>query len=224
MQESRLPLAKSVRWRRFRSQTVPILMFLVSLVAVNLLWISGGGVVQAVGEVDDLRVAVTSPATGRVIDLPHPTQGQWSLYDQVRAGDVIAHLEGQEPGQVVEVTAPIGGTIVELTCWPGQTVIPGAVIATIAAEHSAQVIGYIPEDSLLVARPGMEVTLRPRSAGGKQYVSEIEQVGQQIEQVPRHQRAVASIPQWGTPVRIKVPDEAMLKPGMLVDLRFQRTE
>jgi multidrug efflux pump subunit AcrA (membrane-fusion protein) len=185
---------------------------------------SSGGVVQAIGEVDDLRVAVTSPATGRVIALPHHTQGQWSLYDQVRAGDVIAHLEGLEPGQVVEVTAPISGTLVDITCWPGQTVIPGAVIATIAAEHSAQVIGYIPEDSTLEARPGMRVMLRPRASGGKQYVSEVEQVGRQIEQVPRHQRSVASIPQWGTPVRIKVPDEVALKPGMLVDLRFDRPE
>lgn len=223
MQE-RLPLAKSVRWRRFRSQAVPIITFVVAVVAVNWLWRNNGGIVQAIGEVDDLRVAVTSPAVGRVIALPHPTRGQWSLYDQVRAGDVIASLERDQSGEVVEVTAPISGTIVELTCWPGQTVVPGATIATIAADHSAQVIGFVPEDSPLVARPGMRVTLRPRTAGGKQYISEIEQVGQQIERVPRHQRVVASMPQWGTPVRIKAPDDAALMPGMLVDLRFERTE
>src|SRR5262245_46654079 len=102
MQESRLPLARSVRWRRFRSRAIPVLMFVASLVGVNLLWMTSGGVVQAVGEVDDLRVAVTSPATGRVIAMPHHSQGQWALYDQVRAGDVIAHLEGSEPGKVVE--------------------------------------------------------------------------------------------------------------------------
>ena len=224
MQERRLPLARSVRWRRFRSQTVPIITFVVSLVAVNWLWVSNGTIVQAVGEVDDRRIDVTSPALARVIDLPHHTQGQWSLYDQVRAGDVIAHLEGEQSSEIVEVTAPVSGTIVQLTCWPGQTVVPGAVIATIAAEQSAQVIGYIPEESPFVARPGMRVTLRPRMAGGKQYVSLVEQVGRQIEQVPRHQRTVASMPQWGTPVRIKAPDDAALKPGMLVDLRFERTQ
>lgn len=183
-----------------------------------------GGVVQAIGEVDDLRVAVTSPTTGRVIALPHHTQGQWAIYDQVRAGDVIAHIESAQPGEIVEVKAPIGGTLVELTCWPGQTVIPGATIATISADQAAQVIGYIPEESRLAARPGMRVALRPRGAGGKQFVSEVEQVGNQIEEVPRHQRMVASIPQWGTPVRIKSPEDAMLKPGTLVDLRFELTE
>jgi hypothetical protein len=224
MDEKRVPLAWSVRWRRIRGQAIPIVTFVVALVVANMLWMQVGGVVQAVGEVDDLRVTVTSPTTGRVIALPHHTQGQWALYDQVRAGDVIAHLEGAEPGAIVEVTAPIGGTLVDLACWPGQTVIPGAVIATISADQSAQVIGYIPEASSVEARPGMRVTMRPRTAGGRQYVGKVEQVGQQIEEVPRHQRVISSMPQWGTPVRIQAPDDVQFKPGTLVDLRFEQGE
>jgi pyruvate/2-oxoglutarate dehydrogenase complex dihydrolipoamide acyltransferase (E2) component len=176
------------------------------------------------GEVDDLRVAVTSPATGTVIALPHHSQGQWALYDEVRAGDVIAHLESDKPGEIIDVKAPISGTLVELACWPGQTVIPGATIATISADQSAQVIGYLPEASPVEARPGMRVSVRPRVMGSQQFESEVEQVGHQVEEVPRHQRIIASMPQWGTPVRIKVPENANLKPGTLVDLRFQLTE
>jgi multidrug resistance efflux pump len=224
MDEKRVPLAWSVRWRRIRGQAIPIVTFVAALVAANLLWMRSGCVVQAVGEVDDLRVTVTSPTTGRVIALPHHTQGQWALYDQVRAGDVIAHLEGAEPGAIVEVTAPIGGTLVDLACWPGQTVIPGAAIATISADQSSQVIGFIPEGSQLQALPGMRVTMRPRVAGSQQYVGKVEQVGQQIEELPRHQRVISSMPQWGTPVRIQAPDDAQLKPGTLVDLRFELTQ
>jgi hypothetical protein len=54
--------------------------------------------------------------------------------------------------------------------------------------------------------------------------SEIEEVGQMIEQLPAHQRAIANLPQWGLPVRIKMPAEAVLKPGALVDIVFHTAD
>ena len=116
------------------------------------------------------------------------------------AGDVIARIEEQPPeaGKTVEIQAPISGTLVAMRCWPGQTVIPGELIATIAADHGQHIVGYIPEESSLAAKPGMRVTLRTRTAGGQRMTSEVEEVGQQIEQIPRHQRTSSTMPQWGT--------------------------
>jgi len=143
----------------------------------------------------------------------------------VRAGDVIARVEDQQhPGSFVEVTAPITGTLVAVHCWPGQAVIPGGLIATIAADHGRHIIGYIPESSPVVARPGSAVTLRARTPGSRRVTSRVEHVGQQIERIPRHQWATSTTPQWGTPVRIKLPNEVALRPGSLVDLRFHATD
>jgi hypothetical protein len=67
----------------------------------------------------------------------------------------------------------------------------------------------------------MRVSLRPRTAGASPIESEVEEVGSQIQKIPGHQRSSVSMPQWGTPVRVKLPSEAMLRPGALVDLVFE---
>jgi multidrug resistance efflux pump len=201
-------------------------MFLSAVVASGWLWQRSGGTVQAIGEVDAPRVDVTSPTTGQIVELPHKTRGQWLVYDQVQAGDVIARIENPqlEPGKFVEIQAPISGTLVALHSWPGQSVIPGGLIATIAADHGRHIVGYIPEGTSLTAWPGMPVTVRSRAVGTRPVVTEVEQVAQQIEQLPRHQWAGSATPQWGTPVRIKMPNDVSLPPGALVDVLFSRSD
>jgi multidrug resistance efflux pump len=222
MQEKRVPLAWSVRWRRIRSQAIPIATFVVAVVGSGWLWRERGMGVQSVGEVSSPQVDVTSPTTGVVVALPNQTSGQWSVYDHIQAGEIIARIEEQaaETGKTVEIPSPISGTLVAIRCLPGQMVIPGQLIATIAADHGQHIVGYIPEESSLSARRGMRVTLRSRTAGAPRLTSEVEEVGVQIERIPRHQQTSAAMPQWGTPVRIKVPTDMALRPGALVDLQF----
>ena len=330
MQEKRIPLARTVRWRRIRSQTIPVLSFLLAVVASGWFWQHFGAAARGVGEVDSPRVDVVSPTAGLVISLPHQARGQWMVYDHVQAGDVIARIEDQQleisknllrqevtqlldqlkerqtetaaddggdpaaseavrlawqyeqsqllsldeqlaagaqvtvaenydlvsapaelpeavpaasrealarlretrrglelrrkelylSTQSLEIQSPISGTLVAVHCWPGQMVPPGGVIATVAADYGRNIVGYIPEESSLVARPGMRVTLRTRVAGSRRLTSEIEQVALQIERIPSHQRTVSTTPQWGTPVRIKMPSDAVLQPGALVDVVF----
>ena len=327
MEEKRIPLSWTVRWQRIRSQAVPVVAFALALLASGWLWQWHGSSVQGVGEVDGLRVDITSPTAGLVIALPHQTRGQWTVFDHVRAGDIIARIDDQqleatksllrrditelieqvgelqthaaedesETGKslqqaweyelsrlqaleqflavtprltvdeirdlgatppelpetvasatreelsrlrearrgldlrweelslrtgLLEIPAPISGTLVNVYCWPGQIVHPGGLIATIAADHGQHIVGYIPESSTVEPKVGMQVTLRARVARSPRIRSVIEEVGKQIEQVPGHQRAIANIPQWGLPVRIKMPADASLRPGSLVDIVF----
>ena len=66
--------------------------------------------------------------------------------------------------------------------------------------------------------------MRARVAKAARILSEVEEVGNQIEQLPSHQRAIANTPQWGLPVRIKLPSDADLRPGALVDIVFHAAE
>jgi multidrug resistance efflux pump len=330
MHEKRIPLAWSVRWRRIRSQAIPALTFCCALLATGWLWQWHGAAVQGVGEVDGLRVDITSPTAGLVIALPHETRGQWTVFDHVRAGDIIAKIDDQQfeasksllrrdiedqlgqlnqlktqevsvedataseavqrawefeqsrlqtleqllaaglqvtPAEsadvpptppelptsvpdtirdeilraretrrgldlrweelslrsgLLEIPAPISGTLVNVYCWPGQIVAPGGLIATIAADHGQHIVGYVPEQSTIEPKVGMQVTLRARVAHSPRITSTVEEVGKQIQQLPSHQRAIANIPQWGLPVRIKMPSDSSLRPGTLVDIMFQR--
>jgi multidrug resistance efflux pump len=291
------------------------------------MWQWSGSSVQGVGEVDGLRVDITSPSAGLVIALPHETRGQWTVFDHVQAGQIIAKIDDQQleaskslllrdikdlqdklvqeqsattadgaeiseavrraweferlrlqtleqllsaapqltpreldelrsaplelpesvPAKIrdelarvrdqrrgldlrweelslrstlLEIPAPITGTLTNVYCWPGQIVAPGGLIATIAADHGQHIVGYIPEQSTIVPKVGMQVTMRARMARSPRITSTIEEVGKQIEQLPSHQRAVANLPQWGLPVRIKMPPDASLRPGSLVDIVF----
>jgi multidrug resistance efflux pump len=327
-QENRIPISRTVRWRRIRYRAIPVLSFLVALVASSWLWRNYGGTIQGVGAVDAPRVDVSSPTAGLVISLPHQSRGQWLIYDHVQAGEVIARIEDQQlensknllqqelmklldevtlqaeaageggdaaakeairgawqfektrllsldeqlspelqvasganrdpvspPPELrstvsaasrdalariretrhrlelranqinrsakdLELTSPISGTLVALHRWPGQTVPPGGRIATIAADYGRHIVSYIPEGSPLVARPGMQVTLRARAAGARRLTSEVEQVGRRVERIPGHQVAAAKSQMWGTPVRIKMLSDALLQPGALVDVVY----
>ncbi len=329
MEQTRIPLAWHVRWRRIRSQTLPMFSFVFAVLVSGWLWHLHGAAVQGVGEVDGMRVDITSPTAGLVIALPHATRGQWTVFDHVKAGDIIARIDDQQleastsllrrdvkdlieqvedlqvehadaentevrqlvdrawqyeqvrlqslaqlagtapqitPDKSVdpvpapelsenipfairdelvrvrearraldlrweelslrtgllEIPAPISGTLVNVYCWPGQIVHPGGLIATIAADHGQHVVGYVPEHSNVVVKSGMPVTLRARLSGAPRVTSEIEEVGQMIERLPEHHWAVANMPQWGLPVRIKMPPDVALRPGSLVDIVFHQ--
>jgi multidrug resistance efflux pump len=331
MQEKRIPLAWSVRWRRVRLQAVPIASFIVAVGMCAWLWRERGAAVHGVGEVDALRIDVTSPTTGMLTALPHRGGGQWSLYDHVVKGDVIAvfddrqaqldkdllrqeaeqlygqiaewQLESADPGEATAtdavgavseyerarlsalqqavqgeadpgpletgvaadvpqlpedvpepirvafarlrhtraslelrwkeirlqselrvIRAPITGTLVAVYCWPGQTVHQGALVATLAADHGRHIVSYLPEQSSLQPTTGMKVTVRPRLAGALRLTTEVEKVGRQIRQIPDHQVGSTAMPQWGLPVRIKLPSNATLQPGALVDVVFHRKD
>jgi len=220
--DARIPRSPAVTWRRLRAQGVPFVVFLLAVGACAWLWTQVGGTVSAVGKVEAQQVDVTSPAAAVVVRLPNQAGGQWSVYEHVHSGDIIAVLEDKQhdPAKEVEVRAPISGTIVGIHCWPGQSLMPGATIVTIAADHGRHLVGYLPEESPVAAKPGMPVTVRPRTGARMAFTSEVEFVANQVEQLPRHQWAASSAPQWGVPVTIKMPSDALLPPGSLVDLQF----
>jgi hypothetical protein len=102
-------------------------------------------------------------------------------------------------------------------------VATGGMIATIAADYGRHIVGYLPEGSPINLKAGMQVTLRTRAAGSRPLASQIEQVGRRIERIPTHQLAGSNVRQYGTPVRIKMPSDALLQPGALVDVIFHRS-
>lgn len=92
----RVPVAASVRLRRLRVYAVPVLSFVLAVVGWGYLWKWQSGQVVLVGQVDSFRVSVNSPISGLVIRMPHPTRLQWSLFDPIEAGDVIAEFDDTE--------------------------------------------------------------------------------------------------------------------------------
>ncbi len=324
---ARVPVARSVQLRRLRVRALPVACLLVSVLAWMLLWDSQAQSVHGIGRVSTMRIDIMSPASGLISRMSHNTGLQWSLFDHVRDGDVIAeydngewlagkvqfnldaamldkelaawreyfskdtdaviadqlavlqqkeadilkslvaqvelgaegertaHVESLEqptlPNEVpaaarehftelrnerqllairalqlrnqadtLLVRAPISGTLVDVFCSPGQRLHAGAPIATLAADHGSFIVSYLPEATRFEPLPGMKVTLRSRAIGAQAVESEIEEVGRQIETMPTSLATNPAIPERGLPIRITLPTEIDLQPGVLVDVIY----
>lgn len=329
--QERVPVARSVRLRRLRVRAVPALCLLATAAGWLAFWNVQAQSVNGVGRVSTLRIDITSPASGLIARMPHQTGLQWSLFDHVREGDVIAeyddseynsdkaqfkydsevlrkelaawrnyHVKDADPTLAQQLTkleqseidhvaalvnqvqqgadaqrvtqeqpigqellpeglstaarehfielrndrqllairalqlrnqatallirAPISGTLVDVFCSPGQRLHAGAPIATLAADYGSYIVSYLPEATRFEPLPGMRVTLRTRAVGAKAVESEIEEVGRQIESVPISLATNPAIPERGLPVRIALPAEIDLQPGVLVDIIYHANE
>ena len=92
----RVPVARSVRLRRLRVKALPVACLLASAIAWLALWQSHSESIRGIGRVSTLRIDITSPASGLIARMPHNTRLQWSLFDHVREGDVIAEYDSSE--------------------------------------------------------------------------------------------------------------------------------
>ena len=86
----RIPVPWKLRWRRFRYTTLPMLGFFGFLFAVLWLWTNAGEMPHAIGEVEAVRVNVSSAVGGLLAPLP---QGDWKLYQMVEADQIVAQLD-----------------------------------------------------------------------------------------------------------------------------------
>lgn len=87
----RTPFAQ--QWRRIRYQLFPVLAFVGSIVLTAWLWDRHMGLPNGVGEVNLIQVQASSSVDGVLVALPGRT---FEVFDSVKAGEVVARLDGQQ--------------------------------------------------------------------------------------------------------------------------------
>jgi len=125
---------------------------------------------------------------------------------------------------LLEVRAPISGTICAIYHWPGENVQPTEPIVTIAADHGRFIVSYVRQEQRVQVAKGMPVDVRPRIPGSQPMPTLVERVGPHVEPVPLHQCRDPRYPEWGVPVRIRLPEKFAGHPGELVDVTFKPVE
>jgi len=123
--------------------------------------------------------------------------------------------------KMLEIQAPISGTICAVHRWPGQHVQVGDPIVTLAAQTGRYIVSYVRQEQRLEVEPGMRVALRVRAPASREIPSSVERVGPQIELVPTHLLRDPTRPEWGQPVRILLPPKLRVRPGELIDITFE---
>ena len=89
-QKKHIPVPLGRRLQRLRYTIIPLASFCACAVLAGWLWQRQGKLPNGVGEVEAVRFDVATGADGMLMPLP---QGQWMLFDQVQANQVVARLD-----------------------------------------------------------------------------------------------------------------------------------
>lgn len=106
------------------------------------------------------RVARAVPRFGGIV-----REARVNLGDAVKAGDVVAVVESNQTLVNIEVTAPIGGLIVDRNLSVGETVGEGTVLYTIADLSNVWVELNVPKRDHTKVKPAQSVTIHADDGG-----------------------------------------------------------
>jgi multidrug resistance efflux pump len=115
--------------------------------------------------------------------------------------------------------SPFDGVVSQIQARPGQAVLPGVPILTIAQSRPTEIIAYADENRAGQIRENMEVELVKTSPPAQIAKSQITHIGPAGELMPVRLLRNSNIPQWGRPFLIKIPPGLELTPGESVGIR-----
>ncbi|MCH8475267.1 MAG: HlyD family efflux transporter periplasmic adaptor subunit [Opitutales bacterium] len=220
-----IPTPLRIRWRQFRTQALPFLVFAGVVLAVSYLWDREIAPTHIVGEV----YAPVSELTAAEAGLVHSLEK--GLFEEVAAGEVIARIQPMTAGSLmretenhlptVEVRAPSAGIITSLTVQPGSFAPAGKILATIRSRETEYIIGYVLQPAGTFPQAGDSIEVVTRGGQRKTAVSTVRSIGPQFEPLgPAFQRPFADIEERALPILIDIPPGLDLRPGELIDLRI----
>jgi multidrug resistance efflux pump len=138
-----------------------------------------------------------------------------------RMDEILVQIEALEPLQALKLTAPIAGVVSQIQHWPGEAVLAGEPILTIAEVKPTEIIAYAVENQVNQIKKGMVVELVKQSEPKKIEIarSQIIYIGPIVEQLPPRLWRNPNIPEWGRPFLVKAPPQMKLIIGEVVGIR-----
>ena len=204
------------RVQELTARILPPLLFLGVLLFVVRMWSNRMGPDTLPGEVDAVRVSVAAPAAGIILEI--------NVRDlqTVQAGEILGRMLTGEPKTIVEFKSPLAGRAGLVTVNPGEAVVAGQNLVTVAAPRGDRIICFLRQPLSVKVTTNQVALVRARSLGQKQGNGRVLQVGSELLPIrrsllpPTHDRN-----ELGLPVMISLPDGLELLPGELVDVTFQ---
>ena len=135
------------------------------------------------------------------------------------------------------ITAPINGTVVKIVARAndestkrpgegalrkaGESILAGETILTIAQGNPREIVAYAGERQINQIKAGITVELIKKVGAAQITESEIKKVGPVVEQLPSRLWMNPTVPQWGLPFVVNVPEGMNLIAGETVSIRIQ---
>lgn len=226
----RIPISTANRWRIFCHDFLPAVSFFMLLGILGWIWKYQVGLSHVLGEVETIRIAISSPANGVLQELPGVDNNYWKMFDQVSIDDIVVRIEpfvmggtvaptATEDPEAVKAYSPINGTIVEIHRRPGQFVRRGDPILTIVANKGHFILSHVPESQIQILHRGDKVSMRiPGSVST--FEGTIDRIGPIVVRMPARQVPTPDVDLYGLPIHITLPENYNLRPGTLVEIQF----
>jgi hypothetical protein len=217
-----IPIPWPQRWELVRERLLPAACLAATLAVCGWLWRQQALVAPtAIGEVHADVVEITSPCNGELLPIESTTNGRWPLFAAVDREAVVARIKDRDDGdQIVELKAPVAGSIVAAPAVPGQIVRRGDLLVRVISPKPDFIVCHLTGQGQKAPEVGAAVSIRQRGRDGRWHASTVEAVGPAIEPAPTYQGADALAPIRGLPVRIALPEDVALTPGSVVEVRF----
>jgi HlyD family secretion protein len=123
------------------------------------------------------------------------------------------------------LVAPRAGVVLTRNFEPGEMVLPGARILTIADLYQLRTTFFIPNANLADAAPGREVELLADTYPGTVFQGKILSVSSRAEFTPRNIQTREDRDRLVYAVKVAVPNpDGRLRPGMPVEVRIPGTQ
>jgi multidrug resistance efflux pump len=122
----------------------------------------------------------------------------------------------------IALRAPIDGIVTAIYNHPGEAVIAGKPIVALATLTPVRIVGYLRTPLFDEPKPGTRVEVRTRGRHREVGSAQVVAVGTQMEPIPPVMSGpikLASL-DLGLPLDISLPVNLRIRPGELVDLRF----
>jgi multidrug resistance efflux pump len=217
-----IPIPWSQRWELIRERLLPAACLAATLAVCGWLWRQQALVAPtAIGEVHADVVEIASPCNGELLPIESTTDGKWPLFAAVDRYAVVARIKDRDAGnQVVEMKAPLAGSIVAAPAMPGQFVRAGDLLVRVVSPTPDYIVCHLTGPEKNAPEVGALVSVRQRGHDARWHASRVEAVGPAVEPAPAYQSADALVPIRGLPVRIALPENVDLTPGSVVEVRF----
>jgi multidrug resistance efflux pump len=119
----------------------------------------------------------------------------------------------------LELKSPFHGVVSQVWHRPGETVLAGQPILTIAEVKPTDVVAYVGEKQAGRVREKMVVELIKSNEPKQIASSQVTYLSPTIEQMPTQLWRNPNVPQWGRAFLVKVPPNFNVIPGEVVGIR-----
>lgn len=123
----------------------------------------------------------------------------------------------------MQIAAPADCVLEVLSVKVGDVLPPNREVATLLLAGHLWVRVYVPEVWLAQIQPGQKVTLQA-DGSARQFEGVVEQINRQAEFTPRNVQTVEERVRQVFGVKIRLPIDTILKPGMSVEVQFPNVQ